>query len=529
MLPGVNQEQCLQRNTVSQGLSNDIMKKVGLFLGPTLAIAVFLMPEWPGLTSEGKRFFGLLLWIVIWWATGPVHYAVTSFIPIFGLPLLRIMKIKEAVVFQTVNGTANFSKFSLAAPTVVNPGTKVSVSIPGSTIGLADPTIIFFLGLLILSGAMVVSGLDKRMSYWIINVIGYSSKRLLLGITISSALVSTFIPNTLASAIHLPIVQVLLKQLRVNEDSNFAKAITLTISYASTLGGGSTITGRASLLVMVGMVESISGVKISYLDWMKVAFVFSWLMVFVCFWYLQRMFPLEDTAQKDAREVLREEMKALGPMTIQEKMVAVCFGLGIILFMTEKVWSKIPALSGMKGYLTVEVVALALPFLLFVIPISFSPLKFVISWKEISKHIKWDVILIFAAGLTIAQAVMNTGVADWSAKALVSFKISPVVFLIILTAFGSFLTEFISNTASMTLLLSIILPLYKTLGIEPVVLATTIALASEFTFMLPSGTPGNAIILGTAGVDIPTMIKAGFPLKVIVLVSWIIWSVIFLI
>lgn len=522
-------EQIEGKGSVSQKPNKEIFKKVGLILGPTAAIIMFLMPQLPGLAPEGKRFLGLLLWVVIWWATGPVHYSVTSLIPIFGMPLLKIMKIKEEAILEVVNGAVSFKDFSLATPTMLETGSKISISMPGSTIGLADPTIIFFLGLLILSGAMVVTGLDKRMSYRIIHAIGYSEKRLLLGVTLSTALVSSFISNTSATAIHLPIAKALIKQLGVEEDSNFAKTVTLTCSYASTLGGGSTITGRASLLLMVGMVSSISGIKISYFDWIKIAFVFSWGMVFLSYWYLQRVFPLENTIQEDAKEVIEREIEALGPMSIREKMVAVFFILAIILFMTEGVWSKFWFMEALKGYLTVQVIALFVPFLLFIIPINIKPLEFTITWKEISKHINWDVILVFSAGLTIAAAVIKTGVADWSARALTSLNISPILYLIFIIIFGSFLTEFISNTASMTLMLSVILPLHKSLGVDLIILVSTVAMASEFAFMLPSGTPGNAMILGTGGIDIPTMIKVGLPLKLMAIAAWLVWSFAFII
>lgn len=80
--------------------NNEIMKKVGLILGPTAAITMFLIPELPGLVPEGKQFLGLLLWVVIWWATGPVHYSITSLIPIFGLPLFPYPSIGIKTFFS---------------------------------------------------------------------------------------------------------------------------------------------------------------------------------------------------------------------------------------------------------------------------------------------------------------------------------------------------------------------------------------------------------------------------------------------
>lgn len=507
---------------------NNIAKSVGLILGPLLAIIFVLMPEIPGLSTEGKKFLGLLCWIVVWWATGAVHYSVTSLIPIFGLPLFKIMKIRETASIEISDGTALYKSFSLASPELIEAGSKISISLPGSTVGLSEPTIIFFLGLLILSGSLVVTGLDRRIAYVIINLIGYSKKKLLLGLTISTGLISSFISNTSATAIHIPIAKALATQFDEKKDSNFSKALSLTSAYASTFAGGSTITGRASLLLMVGMLFNVTGIQITYLGWMKIALVYSWGMVILLYFYLQRIYKLDDSYEESVKEQMMKEKEDLGPMSRREKIALAYFCLAILLFMTETLWSKVPFFAYLEGYLTVQVIALLIPFLLFITPVSVRPLRFVITWKEISGHINWNVILVFSAGLTIASAVVNTGIANWVATALTHIQVNEVLFIIILVVAVSLLTELISNTASMTLVLSIILSLHQLFDVDIILLVTSIAMASEFAFMLPSGTPGNAMILDVGSVDIPTMIKVGFPLKVIAIVLWLIWSFVFI-
>src|SRR5699024_8405745 len=78
-----------------------------------------------------------------------------------------------------------------------------------------------------------------------------------------------------------------------------------------------------------------------------------------------------------------------------------------------------------------------------------------------------------------------------------------------------FLTEFTSNTATATMILPVLAGLSIALDIHPLALMIPAAMAANCAFMLPVGTPPNAIVFGTGKITIGEMMKAGFGLNVL--------------
>ncbi len=88
-------------------------------------------------------------------------------------------------------------------------------------------------------------------------------------------------------------------------------------------------------------------------------------------------------------------------------------------------------------------------------------------------------------------------------------------FLWIIIASCIILTEFVSNTATAALLLPLLYALAVQLEISPVLIVLPATFAVSYGFMLPVGTPPNALVYGTGLVPQQSMIKAGLALNFI--------------
>jgi sodium-dependent dicarboxylate transporter 2/3/5 len=82
-----------------------------------------------------------------------------------------------------------------------------------------------------------------------------------------------------------------------------------------------------------------------------------------------------------------------------------------------------------------------------------------------------------------------------------------------------FLSELTSNTAQVATMV-------PQLGMNPYVLIIACTLAASSAYMMPVGTPPNAIVFGTGLIRMPQMMKAGFWLNlagivIIVALSWL--------
>ena len=86
--------------------------------------------------------------------------------------------------------------------------------------------------------------------------------------------------------------------------------------------------------------------------------------------------------------------------------------------------------------------------------------------------------------------------------------------MLVAAALVLFLTEITSNTATGTMILPVMAALGLALGVHPLALMVPAAMAANCAFMLPVGTPPNAIIFGTGKITIMDMIRIGFWLNV---------------
>jgi sodium-dependent dicarboxylate transporter 2/3/5 len=73
-----------------------------------------------------------------------------------------------------------------------------------------------------------------------------------------------------------------------------------------------------------------------------------------------------------------------------------------------------------------------------------------------------------------------------------------------------FLSELTSNTAQVSTMVPVLAAMAPALGMSPYVLIFACTLGASSAYMMPVGTPPNAIVFGTGLVRLPQMMRAGF-------------------
>ena len=91
--------------------------------------------------------------------------------------------------------------------------------------------------------------------------------------------------------------------------------------------------------------------------------------------------------------------------------------------------------------------------------------------------------------------------------------------VVVVTVSMIFLTELTSNTATAAAFLPVVGSLAIGLGENPLLLTLPAALAASAGFMMPAGTPPNAIVFGSGYVTIPQMARAGVWINLLFIVS----------
>jgi sodium-dependent dicarboxylate transporter 2/3/5 len=481
--------------------------QAGRFLGPLCGVLVYVaLRTWAadlGPAAHATAAVGVLM--AIWWMTEALPLPATALVPIVAFPLLGVASVKEA-----------------AAP-------------------FADPVIFLFMGGFLLAIAMQRWGLHKRIALGVVLLAGTGPRRLVAGFMIATAFLSMWLSNTATTLMMLPIalsvVTLTMERLIAAGDPlavdergkarpltgtgslHFATCLMLGVAYAASIGGVGTLIGTPPNAFLRAFVEREYGVEIGFGRWMILGVPLVVLYLVIAWVVLTFIaFPIRLKAIPGGRALIRDELDELGPMSRGEKIVLGAFGAAALLWITREPltkWDWLTARAPFIERLDDTVIAIGAGLFLFACPVSFRRREFVLRWDD-AVRLPWGVLLLFGGGLSLAVAVKGTGLDGAIGGAVGGLAgYSPWLILAAVTALVIFLSEVTSNTATAATFLPIVGGVALATGNDPGAMLTATTLAATCAFMLPVGTPPNAIVFGTGHVRTSQMIRAGIVLNLL--------------
>lgn len=456
---------------------------IGLILGPLLFVLALLFLKSDSLDSSGIFVVAAALWIATWWVTEAIPIPATSLLPLVLFPMGGVMSNQETASFY------------------------------------GDDIVFLFLGGFLLAVAMEKWNLHTRIALSIIKAIGTTTATILLGFMVSTALLSMFVSNTAAVMIMIPIGLAIIKEAHSlstpelgGDVKLFEKALVLGIGYAGTIGGLGTLIGTPPLIILAGQMRQIFDVELNFAQWMLVGIPVVIVMLAIA-WAYMNYFSFKHGMKElpGGRKIITDELEKLGKMTREEVWVLIIFILAAALWIMRGFFFDQFAFTEMLGDGSIAMFAAVL---LFLIP-SKKQNGRVLDWG-VAKDLPWGVLLLFGGGLALAGSIVATGVDAWIGEMLAGVGGMPLILMIAIVAILIlFLTEFTSNTATATMILPVLAGLAIALDVHPLALMIPAAMAANCAFMLPVGTPPNAIVFGTNKVSIAEMVKTGVWLNVI--------------
>ena len=369
-----------------------------------------------------------------------------------------------------------------------------------------DSVIVLFLGGFILARGMQKYDLDSFIAAALLRRIGTNPYVFILGLMSVTAFLSMWMSNTAAAAIMIPICIVVLKENRIfSQTSHFARGCVLAVAYAATIGGLATIVGSPPNAIAVRFLaeNSIERIELTFLGWMVqtipfviVALLYVWLMVCL----LNRPEVKEITLSGKEASLTREQYLILG-----------VFGVTVL------------------GWLTTQLTGLASATVA-LLPILLLYGMGLLDDTDLGK-ISWGTLLLFGGGLSLGSALVKVKIDVLLAEILARYLLGIHLFLIvvILVFFGILITMIVSNTASAAILVPLMIPVAKALGLDVRAMAILIAIGVSLDFMMPVGTPPNAIAYSTGLVRVKEMIKNGVLMNlgtglILALMYYFLWS-----
>ncbi len=497
--------------------SGTAARRAGLGLGACLFFGLLWIPGLP-LDPMQRRVAAVTALTASLWLSVAIPVGATSLIPAALFPLLGVLDAREV------------------AP-----------------IYLRD-LVLLFLGAFIIALGLERWNVHRRLALAVIQAVGSSRRRLVLGFMAAAAFLSMWINNTATTLMMLPIVTAVLGRVEEDDDAagrpsdggRFGWCLLLGVAYSASVGGMATPVGTAPNQEFLGQFGTLfpDGPKLTFGEWfiafapLTVIFVpLAWLLL------TRVVYPVSDVAGS-GREAVAEERRRMGPMTVPQKRMALLFAATAALWVFRADlrigaleipgWSRLfmgadasdPAwYARHKNDISDATVATLLGILAFVIPSGWREGKggdaqvaaegdgdrrFLMDWRTASR-LPWDVLLLLGGGFCLAHAFKVSGL-----DAVLGGALAPIlegqsswVVVAAVCVLVAGLTEITSNTATTAVLLPVMASAASAAGLDPMVVMLPATLAASAAFMMPVATPPNAVVFATHRVPMTRMARAG--------------------
>jgi solute carrier family 13 (sodium-dependent dicarboxylate transporter), member 2/3/5 len=465
--------------------------RVGAWLAPAVFLLLLSLPL-SGLTPAAHRLAAVLAAVVVLW--------VTEALP---LPVTALLGAAACVVFRVAPAKEVFAPF-------------------------ADPLMFLFIGAFIISRAIFLHGLDKRVAYSVLSLpwVGARPSRILLAFGATTALISAWISNTATTAMMYGIGLSILAALRGPAargeqaviDPRYATGLMLMTSFAASVGGLATPVGTPPNLIGIGFIRTLVGHEISFFRWTLIGVPVVLVLFAVLYLYLNALSPAGVVELPGGGELIRRERLALGPWSRAQRSVAFAFLVTVALWVTPGIVAlvageKSEAYQRLSQSIPEGVAAIVGALLLFVLP---GDEGRAITWEE-AVRIDWGVVLLYGGGFALGVLAFQTGLAEAVGRGLTQLLPlhGSLGLLVASVLVAVLLSETTSNTASANMVVPVVISIAQASGVDPLVPALGATMAASLGFMLPVSTPCNAIVYGSGYIPLGKMIRYGAILDVV--------------
>jgi sodium-dependent dicarboxylate transporter 2/3/5 len=440
---------------------NSTFRKFGAGVLIVSFINILLYLFADGLTSSGRNVFVLFLFIIYLWVSET-----------FPLPVTALMA-GVALVLLGENRDDAFSSY-------------------------ASDSVFMILGSLIIAQGITKSGAENLIIRRFLGPFTGSNYSLIFGIILICSFMAAIIPDHSVAAIMLPLVLTIADKTDIRKRPNEMIALVLAVAFSCSIAGLATPSGGARNVIAMGFLEELYDIRISYIQWVVLAApitiaaipgVFLTLILVNKVSYRKIDYSNEQTQPIDDRQFLSLSI----------------LGLTFLLFLT----------SGSNG-LTLGTSAMIGGILMHTFG--------VLEWEDSRQRLRWGVMFIYGAALTMGKAMVTHGAAAWLAGGL--YKLAEIgsqfggdsVIILLIIVVTVLLTNVMSDGAAAAILVPITLAVGAAAGLPLASIALITAISTAFAFMTSFGTPPNLIVQASGIPKSSDFLRNGVPLVIFTII-----------
>ena len=427
----------------------------------------FMLPADPPAEMSAtapQRCMGIFMVCMALWLTNLIPLAATGLLAIALLPVLGVLPESRA-----------FSLFGNSA-------------------------VFFMLGVFLLAGAMISTGLSKRITLLALHQFDQSPTRLVTGVVVSASFLALWMPEHAVAAMMYPIVVEITATLNLKQGSPYAKKLFLALAWGSIIGGVGTVLGGARAPLALSLLNEFHPeTKIGFLSWMAAALPLVLVMTTMAVLVLRVRIANDIDDIKAATRMLDDRVRRLGPMSGRERRLLILFLLTIAAWII------------LGHRFDLGLIAMLSAVMLFALRVA--------DWNAVQSYVNWGVLIMYGGAVALGRAVTETRAMDWLFGHVVSPEMSVLTVVMMMAAAAMVLTEGISNSAAVAILLPIGYSVGEMTGVNPAMMTLAITVPAGLAFLLPVGSPPNAISFSAGHYSVREMVQTAWPLILIGLLT----------
>ena len=369
--------------------------------------------------------------------------------------------------------------------------------------GFIDSNVILFVAMFIVGGALFETGMANKVG-GVITHFAKTEKQLIFIIMVVVGVMSGFLSNTGTAAVLIPVV------IGVAAKSGFTRSrLLMPLVFAAALGGNLSLIGAPGNLIAQSALQNI-GSGFGFFEYAKVG-----LPMLVCgilyFLTIGYKFLPNNSNSSEVGSIGEQRDYSHVPRWKQNLSLVVLIAtiLGMIF---EKQTGISLTVAGCIGALVLVITG-------------------VLTEKQAYKAIDSQTIFIFGGTLALAKALEMTGAGKLVADQVIGLlgnNSSPFMLLVVVFALSVVMTNFMSNTATVALLVPVSLSIAAGMGADPRAVLMATVIGSSCAYATPIGMPANMMVLSAGGYKFVDYAKSGIPLIIVsTIVSLILLPILF--
>ncbi|KAK9803679.1 hypothetical protein WJX72_011415 [[Myrmecia] bisecta] len=346
------------------------MKNLAISVG--VGVLVWFLPSPAGVSAQAWHLLAIFLSTIVGIITTPLP-----------LGAVAMLGLATTMLTKTLTFPQAFSAFASEIPWLI--------------------AIAFWL-----SGGFIKSGLGKRVAYNIVSLFGKTTLGLTYSLVFAEALLAPAIPSVAARSggIFFPLAKALClacgSDPAKGTEKKMGAYVMKTCFQTSCISSAMFITAMAANPLAVDLARSTLGSTISWGAWALAGLVPGLICLVSVPLILYVIYPPEMKDTPDAPKKAQEELKALGPLSTDEKLTAGALAITVGLWI-------------FGGSIGVNAVAAAL------VGLAIMLITNVTTWKEcLSNNQAWDTLTWFAALIAMATFLNKFGFIQWFSTQVVN-------------------------------------------------------------------------------------------------------------